>query len=317
MNPWLDDGPMTSLQGLFVPMITPFTADGELALTALDEHAHHVLDAGATGLVALGTTAEPSALTAGERARVLDRCAAVCADRDAPLIVCAGGNATADSVRAVGELRQPVAGVLAVVPYYVRPSEEGVIAHFTALAAASPAPLYVYDVPYRTARPLSGETLVRLAGIPNIAGFKHSVGGIDAASVELMARAGETTTVLGGDDRFASALLALGARGGILAAANVAPAAYAELVAAWLAGDVARGRALGHGLDALGAALFAEPNPTVIKAVLAERGQIPSAAVRLPLLPASSESLVAALRAAEAAEKFHWSSASKGARLKR
>ncbi|MFD4433357.1 4-hydroxy-tetrahydrodipicolinate synthase [Nocardia sp. NPDC058497] len=292
---------MTSPQGLFVPMITPFTADGALAPAALERHAHSVLDAGATGLVALGTTAEPSALTAGERDRVLDLCAAVCAERNAPLIVCAGGNATAESVRAVGELRHPVAGVLAVVPYYVRPSEEGVVAHFTALAAASPAPLYVYDVPYRTARPLSGETLVRLANIPNIAGFKHSVGGVDAASVELMARAGSSTTVLCGDDRFASALLALGARGGILAAANVAPAEYAELIDAWLAGDVARGREIGHRLDALGAALFAEPNPTVIKAVLAERGQIPSAAVRLPLLPASPDSTTAALRAADAA----------------
>lgn len=290
---------MTSLQGLFVPMITPFTADGAVAPAALERHAHSVLDAGATGLVALGTTAEPSALTADERDRVLDLCAAVCAERNAPLIVCAGGNATAESVRAVGELRHQVAGVLAVVPYYVRPSEEGVVAHFTALAAASPAPLYVYDVPYRTARPLSGETLVRLAHIPNIAGFKHSVGGVDAASVELLARAGSSTTVLCGDDRFASALLALGARGGILAAANVAPAAYAELVAAWLAGDATRGREIGHRLDALGAALFAEPNPTVIKAVLAERGQIPSAAVRLPLLPASPDSTAAALRAAD------------------
>lgn len=290
---------MTSLQGLFIPLITPFTADGAVAPAALERHAHSVLDAGATGLVALGTTAEPSALTADERDRVLDLCAAVCAERNAPLIVCAGGNATAESVRAVGEVRHPVAGVLAVVPYYVRPSEEGVVAHFTALAAASPAPLYVYDVPYRTARPLSGETLVRLANIPNIAGFKHSVGGVDAASVELLARAGSSTTVLCGDDRFASALLALGARGGILAAANVAPAEYAELVTAWLAGDAARGREIGHRLDALGAALFAEPNPTVIKAVLAARGQIPSAAVRLPLLPASPDSTAAALRAAD------------------
>ncbi|MGW6727388.1 4-hydroxy-tetrahydrodipicolinate synthase [Nocardia sp. NPDC055029] len=292
---------MTSLQGLFVPMITPFTADGALAPAALERHAHSVLDAGATGLVALGTTAEPSALTTDERDRVLDLCADVCAERNAPLIVCAGGNATAESVRAVGELRHPIAGVLAVVPYYVRPSEEGVVAHFTALAAASPAPLYVYDVPYRTARPLGGETLVRLANIPNIAGFKHSVGGVDAASVELMARAGSSTTVLCGDDRFASALLALGARGGILAAANIAPADYAELIAAWLAGDATRGREIGHRLDALGAALFAEPNPTVVKAVLAERGQIPSAAVRLPLLPASPDSTAAALRAADAA----------------
>ncbi|MEU4811520.1 4-hydroxy-tetrahydrodipicolinate synthase [Nocardia fluminea] len=291
---------MTSLHGLFVPLITPFTADGAVEPAALERHAHAVLDAGATGLVALGTTAEPSALTAFERARVLDICAGVAADRGAPLIACAGGNATAESVRAIAELGRPVAAVLAVVPYYVRPSEEGVIAHFTQLAAVSPAPLLVYDVPHRTGRPLSGSTLIRLANTPNIAGFKHAVGGIDAASVELMA-AHTPATVLSGDDRFASALLALGAHGAILAAANIAPREYADLIEAWHAGDVARARAIGDRLDALGAALFAEPNPTVIKAVLAERGQISSAAVRLPMLPASSVATRAALMASEAA----------------
>ena len=291
---------MTSLHGLFVPLITPFTADGALEPGALERHAHAVLDAGASGLVALGTTAEPSALTAAERGRVLDICAGVCADRDAPLIACAGGNATAESVRSIAELGRPVAAVLAVVPYYVRPSEEGVIAHFTQLAAISPAPLLVYDVPHRTGRPLSGSTLIRLANTPNIAGFKHAVGGIDAASVELMA-ARTPATVLSGDDRFASALLALGAHGAILAAANIAPRAYADLIEAWHAGDVLRARALGNSLDALGAALFAEPNPTVIKAVLAERGQISSPTVRLPMLPASNAATEAALAASEAA----------------
>ncbi|MFD9549261.1 4-hydroxy-tetrahydrodipicolinate synthase [Nocardia salmonicida] len=291
---------MTSLHGLFVPLITPFTADGALEPGALERHAHAVLDAGASGLVALGTTAEPSALTAAERGRVLDICAGVCADRGAPLIACAGGNATAESVRSIAELGRPVAAVLAVVPYYVRPSEEGVIAHFTQLAAISPAPLLVYDVPHRTGRPLSGSTLIRLANTPNIAGFKHAVGGIDAASVELMA-ARTPATVLSGDDRFASALLALGAHGAILAAANIAPRAYADLIEAWHAGDVLRARALGNSLDALGAALFAEPNPTVIKAVLAERGQISSPAVRLPMLPASNAATRVALAASEAA----------------
>ncbi|MEU4707912.1 4-hydroxy-tetrahydrodipicolinate synthase [Nocardia salmonicida] len=291
---------MTSLHGLFVPLITPFTDDGALEPGALERHAHAVLDAGASGLVALGTTAEPSALTAAERGRVLDICAGVCADRGAPLIACAGGNATAESVRAIAELGRPVAAVLAVVPYYVRPSEEGVIAHFTQLAAISPAPLLVYDVPHRTGRPLSGSTLIRLANTPNVAGFKHAVGGIDAASVELMA-ARTPATVLSGDDRFASALLALGAHGAILAAANIAPRAYADLIEAWHAGDVLRARAIGNSLDALGAALFAEPNPTVIKAVLAERGQISSPTVRLPMLPASNAATEAALAASEAA----------------
>ncbi|MDO3647943.1 4-hydroxy-tetrahydrodipicolinate synthase [Nocardia mangyaensis] len=288
---------MTSLHGLFVPLITPFTSGGALASDALERHAHTVLDAGATGLVALGTTAETSALTGAERARVLDICVRVCADRDAPLIVGAGGNATAESVDVIAALPPGVAAVLAVVPYYVRPTEEGVIAHFTRVAAASPVPVLVYDVPYRTARTLGGETLVRLADIPNIAGFKHAVGGVTAATVHLVAEAGSRTTILSGDDRFASAQLALGAHGAILAAANVAPAACADLVASWLAGDVHRGRALGNRLDALSAALFAEPNPTVIKSVLAARGEIPDPGVRLPLLAATAEATETALQA--------------------
>ncbi|MFD3593039.1 4-hydroxy-tetrahydrodipicolinate synthase [Nocardia sp. NPDC058640] len=287
---------MTSLHGLFVPLITPFTADGALDPVALERHANAVLDAGATGLVALGTTAEPSALTSVERARVLDICAGVSAQRNTPLIACAGGNATAESVEAITALPHPVAAILSVVPYYVRPSEEGVIAHFTQLAAVSPAPLIVYDVPYRTGRPLSGATLIRLANTPNIAGFKHAVGGIDTATVELMA-AETGTTVLCGDDRFASPLLALGAQGAILAAANIAPREYADLIAAWQTGDIARARTIGNSLDALAAALFAEPNPTVIKAVLAERGEISSPAVRLPMLPASPAATSAALAA--------------------
>ncbi|MFE1593061.1 4-hydroxy-tetrahydrodipicolinate synthase [Nocardia sp. NPDC058705] len=291
---------MTSLHGLFVPLITPFTADGALDPAALERHANAVLDAGATGLVALGTTAEPSALTPIERARVLDICVRVSTERNTPLIACAGGNATAESVDAITSLPHPVAAILAVVPYYVRPSEEGVIAHFTQLAAASPAPLIVYDVPYRTACPLSGSTLIRLANTPNIAGFKHALGGICTATVELMA-ADTQATVLSGDDRFASALLALGAHGAILAAANIAPREYADLIEVWRTGDITRARTIGNSLDRLGAALFAEPNPTVIKAVLAERGEIASPAVRLPLLPASSVATRAALLASEAA----------------
>ncbi|MFF2082967.1 4-hydroxy-tetrahydrodipicolinate synthase [Nocardia sp. NPDC058176] len=292
---------MTSLHGLFVPLITPFTSGGALAAEALERHAHTVLDAGATGLVALGTTAEASALSGAERARVLDICVRVCADRDAPLIVGAGGNATAESVDAITALPPGVAAVLAVVPYYVRPSEEGVIAHFTQVAAASPVPVLVYDVPYRTARTVSGETLVRLADIPNVAGFKHAVGGVDAATVHLFAEAGSRTTILSGDDRFASAQLALGAHGAILAAANVAPTAYADLVTSWLTGDLWRGRVLGNSLDALGAALFAEPNPVVIKSVLAAQGAIPDPGVRLPLLAATAAATEKALQAYQVA----------------
>jgi 4-hydroxy-tetrahydrodipicolinate synthase len=285
------------IRGLYVPLITPFTADGDLAVGSLEKLAHAVLDAGAAGLVALGTTGEPATLTAAERRVVMDACARVSRERGVPLIAGAGSNDTASSEEAVRDLaRWPeVTAALTVVPYYTRPSEEGVVAHFTRLAAASPVPLIVYNVPYRTGRPLSSQTLLRLAGLRGIAGFKHAAGGIDQDTVTLMAQRPAGLAVLAGDDAFASPLLALGAAGGILASAHVCTSEFAALIGAWQSGSAAQARDLGHRLVPLSAALFAEPNPVVIKAVLHAEGAIPSPMVRLPLVEASRESAGAAL----------------------
>ncbi len=279
---------MTTLDGLYVPMITPFDAGGGLALDALDKLAHEVLDAGATGLVALGTTGEPSALTPAERTAVLDRLAGVCRDRGAQLL--AGANDAA-ALRALPD----VTAALTLVPPFLRPGEDGVVAHLTAVAAASPVPLVVYHVPYRTGQPLSADALRRIAAIDGVVGLKHAVGGIDAATIDLMADPPPGLAVLGGDDTFVAPLLALGAHGAVTASAHIATSDYAELVAAWRAGDADRARPLGHRLARLSAALFAEPNPTVIKGVLHAQGRIPTAAVRLPLLPAAPGSVRAAL----------------------
>ncbi|GAB2679255.1 4-hydroxy-tetrahydrodipicolinate synthase [Nocardia goodfellowii] len=290
--------------GLFVPLVTPFTAGDDIATDALEGLAHSALDGGATGLVALGTTAEAATLTTAEQQLVLEICARVCLERDAALIVGAGSNSTAASADSLAALRAPVAAALTVVPYYTRPSEAGVLAHFRRLAATSPVPLIVYNVPHRTGRTLGANTLHELARIPNIAGFKHAIGGIDDATVTFMSTLPPAVDVLAGDDLHAAALLALGASGGILASANVAPTAYTRLISAWRTGTVAEARAHAHRLAALSAALFAEPNPTVIKAVLAARGRIPTPAVRLPLLPAAESTTAAALDALDRCDDF-------------
>lgn len=286
-----------SLRGLYVPLITPFTDDGDLDPHSLEKLARSVLDAGAAGLLALGTTGEHATLTTAERRAVLDTCARVARERGVPLIAGAGSNDTAGSAAALRDLATwpEIKAALVVVPYYTRPSEDGVVAHFTRLAAESPVPLLVYNIPYRTGRALSGETLLRLTAVPGIAGVKHAAGGIDAATMTLMAGAPDGFAVLGGDDMYVSPLLALGAAGGILACSHVRTTEFAALIDAWHAGDVKRARAIGHGLTALAAALFAEPNPVVIKGVLHAQGVIPSPAVRLPLLPASPEAVAAAL----------------------
>ncbi|MGK8508145.1 4-hydroxy-tetrahydrodipicolinate synthase [Nocardia asiatica] len=286
-----------TLEGLFVPLITPFAADGTLAADALERLAYEVLEDGATGLVALGTTGEPATLTDAERAQVVAVCARVCREREAPLIVGVGTNSTATSVAALAGLDRRCTAALTVVPYYTRPTEAGVLAHFRALAAVAPVPLIVYHVPYRTGLSLGAGTLLALADLPGVIGLKHAVGAIDDATIELMSARPADFAVLAGDDRFAAPLLALGASGAIAASAAVRTSAYAALVTAWRDGSVAAARSLGHRLAALSAALFAEPNPTVIKAVLAAQGRIPSAAVRLPLLPASDAATRAALAA--------------------
>ncbi|MET7280164.1 4-hydroxy-tetrahydrodipicolinate synthase [Kribbella sp. NPDC005582] len=286
-----------ALTGLFVPLITPFTATGELAGEALEALAHAVLDGGATGIVALGTTGEPATLTPAERRRVLEICSDVCAARQASLIVGAGSNSTAASI---DELTGASSGdaALVVVPYYTRPSEDGVVEHFKQLAAASPVPLVIYNIPYRTGRTLSAETLVRLAELPNVIGFKHAVGGIDEDTVAFMARVPDDVSVLAGDDLYVGPMLALGARGGILASANVAPQPYADLIAAWQTSALDQARESAHRLVPLARALFAEPNPVVIKAVLAAQGRIPTAHVRLPLLPAIAQTTTIAVECA-------------------
>jgi 4-hydroxy-tetrahydrodipicolinate synthase len=278
-----------SLAGLYVPLVTPFTSGGELATEGLERLANTVIDEGAAGVVALGTTGEPAALTAEERHTVLDICARVCRERSATLIVGAGSNDTRGSALALAELKAwpEISAALAVVPYYTRPSQDGVIAHFTVLARQSPVPLVVYNIPYRTGQAMGWRALRQLAGLPGIAGIKHAAGGIDSDTVMLMADLPGRFAVLGGDDLFVAPLIALGASGAIMAAANVCTSGYAEMVRAWRAGAATEGRALGNRLAGLSAALFAEPNPVVIKAVLHAQGRIPSPAVRLPLLPAS------------------------------
>jgi 4-hydroxy-tetrahydrodipicolinate synthase len=180
---------MTELAGLFIPLITPFTADGALAEAALERLAHRVLDDNAAGIVALGTTAEAATLTDGERARVLQICASVCRDRSAVLIAGAGGNDTARSAAALDALRSypEVSAALVLVPYYSRPGEAGVLAHFGALAGRAPAPLIIYNIPYRTGQAMSWNSLRQLAGLPGIAGIKHAAGSLDQDTMLMMA----------------------------------------------------------------------------------------------------------------------------------
>jgi 4-hydroxy-tetrahydrodipicolinate synthase len=285
-----------TLSGIHVPLITPFAEDGEIAFEALEELAYGVLDDGASGLVALGTTAEVATLAEEERRAVIEICGRVCRERGATLTVGAGSADTRSTAEALRALKGEADAALVTVPAFVRPSEAGVLAHFTALAEQTPVPLVVYNIPYRTGQSVGAATLRRLGELPMVAGVKHAVGGVDLDTVALLADPPEGFAVLAGDDPFLSALLALGASGGILASAHLRTGEFVKLFEAWRAGEAEHARALGHRLSLMSAAMFAEPNPTVLKGVLHAQGRIPTAAVRLPLVPAGRASIEAALR---------------------
>ncbi|MFJ9550273.1 dihydrodipicolinate synthase family protein [Streptomyces erythrochromogenes] len=294
------------LHGIHVPLATPFTRAGEIAAEALEALAHEVLDGGATGIVALGTTGETACLDEAERALVTGVCARVCRERGAMLTVGAGAVGTRAAEASLAALaRWPQAGAaLVTVPSFVRPSAAGVLAHFGRLAEVSPVPLVVYHIPHRTGQPLDAAALRALSSLPRVAGVKYSTGSVDQDAVELLGDRPAGFHVLAGDDVYVSPMLAMGASGGILASAHLATERFAELAAAWRAGDAVRARALGHALAGLSAAAFAEPNPAVVKGALHAQGRIPTPDVRLPLLPASGAAVASVLERLAALDKL-------------
>ncbi|MCK2214122.1 dihydrodipicolinate synthase family protein [Actinomadura sp. ATCC 31491] len=283
------------LRGIHVPLVTPFTPGGEVAADAVEKLAGHVLDEGAAGLVALGTTGEAAALDPDERALVIETCARVCAARDALLTVGVTGSDTRAAARALDALPPGVGAALVTVPSFLRPGERGVLAHVEALAERTPVPLVIYHIPYRTGQAVGAATLRRLGEHPMVAGVKYAAGGLDQDAIDLLRDPPEGFEVLCGDDLFVSPMLALGAAGGVLASAHLRTREFTGLADAWREGNAVRARALGHRLSGLSAALFAEPNPTVLKGVLHARGLIPTPDVRLPLLPAGPAAVSRAL----------------------
>ncbi|WP_369202477.1 dihydrodipicolinate synthase family protein [Streptomyces sp. PU-14G] len=295
--------PLPFPQGIHVPLITPFTADDDIAVNSLESLAYAVLDEGADGIVALGTTAEAATLDAEEKAAVVAICAKVCRERDAPLTIGVGGSDnTRAATRALAELATvcpQATAALVPVPVFSRPGAAGAVAHFAHLAQHSPVPLIVYHVPYRTAQPLDAAALRVIGRHPNIRGVKLATGCVDKETVELLSDLPPDFSVLAGDDVLLSPLLALGAAGGILASAHLATAHFAALAAAWRNGDHKNARNLGLALARLSAAAFREPNPAVIKGVLHAQGRIPTPDIRLPLLPARRASVDHALQETE------------------
>lgn len=279
--------------GVFLPLVTPFGADGAVDHGALEALARGAVADGVAGLVALATTGEPTSLDDGERDAVVATIARVCGDTGAQLIVGAGTNDTRTTIarhEALADIPE-VSASLAVVPYYVRPSEAAIVAHLQAVAERSPVPVLLYNIPYRTGRGLGADALLELAATDNVAGVKQAVGGIDVDTLRVLAESRETWAVLGGDDPYLFPLVLMGSAGAIAASAHVRTRDFVAMIDHGLNERVADGRALAESLLPLVQTLFAEPSPAVIKAVLHAQGRIPTPDVRMPLASASAEAL--------------------------
>jgi 4-hydroxy-tetrahydrodipicolinate synthase len=278
------------LRGVWIPLITPFDAQGAVDTAAIERLCGEYLAAGAAGIVALGTTAEASALDADEKRRVVDTVTRVCADAGSRVIIGTGTNNTATTIAATQALAglPAVVGALVVVPYYVRPSEAGIVAHYRAVAAASPVPVVAYNIPARTGRALGAASLLELARTPNVAGVKQAVAALDADTLELLANAPNGFAVLGGEDALLFPLMCMGAAGAICASAHLCTDQFVAMIECGLANKIEDGRAHAEALLPVVRAAFAEPNPAVFKGVLHAQGRIATPDVRLPLTNASA-----------------------------
>ncbi|MFM0318594.1 4-hydroxy-tetrahydrodipicolinate synthase [Paraburkholderia nemoris] len=295
---------MSIFSGIWVPLITPF-ADGEVDHAALRALVRRYADAGIAGLVALGTTGEPAALDAAEQdavlATILDEARAAAhsahsthsADAQAlPVLVGVSGNHTASMKERIEQLNAlPIAGVLMAAPYYIRPSQAGIVGHFMALADASDKPVVLYDIPYRTGVRLELDTLLTLAAHPRIQAVKDCAGSLDTTLA--LIRDGRLQ-VLTGEDINIFNTLCLGGSGAIAASAHLRPERFVALYRALSAGRLDEGRRIFHELAPLIQALFAEPNPAPVKALLAAQGLIRDE-LRMPMTRAG-DALVARLR---------------------
>jgi 4-hydroxy-tetrahydrodipicolinate synthase len=266
-------------------MATPFDSEGRLDLDGAVNLARHLVDHGSDGLVVTGTTGEGPTLSDSERTELW---AAVAQSVSVPVIAGSGTNDTAHSVELTRVATSVgAAGVLAVTPYYNRPSQAGIAAHFAAVAEATTLPVLVYDIPVRTGRKVAIETMLQLVhDFPNIVGVKDASGD-PAGAARLIARAGAGFECYSGDDSLTLPLLAVGAVGVVSVASHWVGPELGEMIRCFLDGDVEGARELNASL--LNAVSFQSsdeaPNPVPTKAVLRVRG-LPAGECRLPMGPA-------------------------------
>jgi 4-hydroxy-tetrahydrodipicolinate synthase len=291
------------LNGSLVAIVTPMQAGGALDLRGLAKLIDFHVANGTAGIVIVGTTGESPTVNFEEHCLLIKSAVEIAAGR-VPVIAGTGANATAEAIELTRFAKQVGASCgLSVVPYYNKPTQEGLYRHFRTIAEAVDLPLIVYNVPSRTVADLANDTVLRLAQVAGIVGIKDATADLGRGSelIRALGVAGKTDfAVYSGDDMTALALTLMGGHGVISVTANVAPRVMAEMCAAALAGHVAAARAANDRLLPLHRSLFVEANPIPVKWALEQMGLV-GAGLRLPLTPLAPvhhDTVRAALRAA-------------------
>ena len=275
------------ITGSLVAIVTPMKEDGQLDLPAFRKLIDWHVAEGTDGIVVVGTTGESPTVNVDEHKELI-RIAVQHARGRIPIVAGTGGNSTAEAIELTESAKKAGAtACLSVVPYYNKPTQEGLYRHFRKIAETVDLPMIMYNVPGRTVADLANDTVLRLAQVPGIIGLKDATANIERGT-DLVRRAPRNFALYSGEDAAALALILLGGHGVISVTANVAPKLMHQMCAAALVGDVKRAREINLRLLPLHQRLFVEANPIPVKWALAEMGMM-EAGLRLPLAPLSEK----------------------------
>ena len=273
------------IKGSIVAVVTPMHEDGTLDLDAYRRLIDWHIAEGTNAIVAVGTTGESPTVTPDEHGELI-RIAVETAKGRVPVIAGTGGNSTSEAIELTEHARKVGAdATLQVVPYYNKPTQEGLYRHFRTIVERVDLPMILYNVPGRTVADLGADTTLRLAQVPGIVGLKDATSDMGRAA-EILKKAPPTFALYSGNDDTALALMLLGGHGVISVTANIAPRLMADMCRAVLSGDFAAARAINNRLLPVHFKLFVEPNPIPVKWALARMGRIQNG-IRLPLVPLS------------------------------
>jgi len=274
-------------EGSIVALITPMNSHGEVDYEALNRLVDFHVQSGTHGIVSVGTTGESATLNVDEHLSVIEQTIKAANGR-IPVIAGTGANSTQEAIFLTGEAEKLGAdGALLVVPYYNKPTQEGLYQHFHAIAEAVKIPQVLYNVPGRTVADMSNEIIVRLSQIDNIVACKDATGDLERGKA-LVDACGDKLNILSGDDPTALEFMKLGAKGDISVTANVAPSIMSQMCNAALSGDFSLAEKLDQKLQLLHRDLFLESNPIPVKYAVSKLGYT-SNKLRLPLTPLSKD----------------------------